>query len=148
MVFRCCGTAAERVFILQSFLALMGGHASQEGVQCCDFLLPWFAVDAADSKSRHLSFLVFVNPADRRGEEKLLSVGFRGDSEAIPDLRVKDGHLPAFKIKTPAVLLGDVLDVNELGESWYNFVLGENENLGSCDWVEPFLDPAPNDREE
>ncbi len=126
----------------------MGSDASQEGMQCGDSILSRFAIDAADSKGGHLAFVVFIDPAHRCCEEEFFSVGPRGEGQTASDLRVEVRHVPALKIEASAVLLGDVFNIDELGKGRYDFVMRKDEDFGSCDWIEPFLDPAPDDGEE
>ena len=111
-------------------------------------MLPGFAIEAADSKGGHLAFVRFVDPADGCCEEKLLSVWPGGEGKTVPDLWIEDRHISAFEVETAAIFLGDVFNINELSKSRYDFVVRKNEDLGSRDRVEPFLDPAPDDGEE
>ena len=54
----------------------------------------------------------------------------------------------AFEIEFATILLGYVLDIDELSKGWEDLMMGENEDFGSRDGVKPLLYPAPYCREE
>lgn len=111
-------------------------------------LFAQLAVYTSDPYRTHLTIVACIQPADRSGEEVFLRLWTRSKGEAIAQGRIQIGHVSAFELQLASVLLGDVFDVNELGEGWKDLVMREDEDFGGSDGVEPSLDPAPDCRKE
>ena len=114
-------------------------------------LLSLFAVNGPYSYGRHLAvvararFAARVDPSDGGGEEEFLEFfAPRAQSEAVPYLGVEAGRAAALKVEFAAVFFGNVFDIDELGQGWEDLGMGEDEDFGGRDRVEPFLDPAPD----
>lgn len=68
--------------------------------------------------------------------------------QAFGDGRLEYGHVAELEVQLAAVLLGDVLNVDVLLEGLFHVLVGEDEDLGDGNRVEPTLDPAPDGGKE
>lgn len=96
---------------------------------------------AGDSVTVTLDIL----PHERAGREVLVAILPLDD--ALPR-RVGDAELAKLVVEVAAVLFGNVPAVDEALEGGQDLGLGEDENLGDGNGVEPALDPAPDGAEE
>lgn len=71
-----------------------------------------------------------------------------GSSEHLERVCIEIWDVTKIPIKVATVGTWDTVWVEEFGEGRFDFVGGEDEDFGDCDWIEPSLYPTPYGWEE
>ena len=111
-------------------------------------LLTLFAIQVPHTQGCHFAILAFIDPSDGRCDEERWGIPGRFYAHVFLDLRIQIWQVSEFVVQRPSILLGYIFDLHEGGESRKDILFGEDEYLGGSDRVEPFIDPAPDDRKK